>query len=129
MPDRADLSSRDVGLAAIAFGAVGTIIPIAALTEYRDASGDAARALDLSPILIALLGHIYLAFCGVTVLRRLKPRLFPYFLAVEAAYGISLIFLLTPLTMVGLLSPIQARWSATVSFGFIAQVMTGFPLW
>jgi len=121
--------SRIVGVFAIVFGLVGTIIPVAALSELNISSGQSAMTFDLSPVVIAVLGHLYLTFCGVTLLRGGKPKPLPYFLAVEAAYGISLMFLLTPLALVGMLSQVQARWSGMVSFGFTLQVISGCPLW
>jgi hypothetical protein len=121
---------RVVGVSAIVLGVVGVVCPILFATDAG--SPYQQRGLprpDISWCMIAIAAHLYLIVSGGRLLIGRRPWLFGYFLALEAAYGAMLFVLLPGLVSVGVVAASEARWAADISFGFLAQICLGFPLW
>lgn len=123
-------SPRVVGAFAILFGMVGVVCPILFVADagspYRH--GGLPRP-DISWCIIAISAHLYLVVAGTRLLLGRRAWLLGYFLALESAYAAMLFVLLPRLVPVGVVSANEARWAGDVSFGFLAQVCLGFPLW
>jgi hypothetical protein len=118
-----------VGIIAIIFGLAGAIVPLLAIVDPGIHPKLLTGTLETAPAIVAFLSHGYLVWAGVGILRGRKPLFLAYFFAIETAYALCLFLSLPALVVSGLVEAEEARWSSTVSSGFVLQLISGFPLW
>lgn len=112
------------------FGVAGAVCPVLFLTDPGSPFWQPSEPHPgLAPCVGTFLAHAYLTLAGIRLLLGRRPGLLGYFFALESAYALALIFLLPAATRIGLVGLAEARWTRNVSFGFIAQLCLGFPLW